>query len=405
MAIDISERRKKNRMEKLKRVFFRVFVLFCIAAAVFILIYTKDAWYSEMEGILTRVPELPGQSSLAEGNFPLALPEAETVNARAFGGGFAIITDTKVSAYDENGAELLSASHNYANPSLFAYENEFVTYDIGGKSFSVYRKGKLRYNKVLEEQLLLVRVKNGLCGAVTIGSKHPAVLTVYDSTGRDIFSFRSALRITDIAFNHDETGVFISLLSSKGGDLVSSVVYYSFTETGKDEKGTAIPLFESESFGTLTLSLTAVPAKTGEEMSDTLLLVGDRELAVLSDELKTLKQVIYNAPGTLKNYSVNGLNAAFLFSDDFSGSAELLIFDSDFMTRTVTIPIGVRAVKTAACEYGILALSDGKIDRITLAGADIIDIPIPGSYSSFFISENYIYLLGYGEINRLNLPA
>jgi hypothetical protein len=358
-----------------------------------------------MEGILTRVPALPGQSSLAEGNFPLALPEAETVNARAFDGGFAVLTDTKVSAYDENGAELLSASHNYANPSLFAYENEFVTYDIGGKSFSLYRKGKLRYTKSSEEQLLLVRVKNGLCGAVTIGSKHPAVLTVYDSTGRDIFSFRSALRITDIAFNHDETGVFISLLSSKGGDLVTSVVYYSFTETGKDENGMAIPLFESESFGTLALSLTAVPAKTGEEMSDTLLLIGDREIVVLSDELKVLKQVFYDTPGTLKNYSVNGLNAALLFSDDFSGSAELLISDSDFMTRTVTLAADVRTVKTAAEDYGILALSDGKIDRITLSGNDISDIPVPGNYSNILISGDFIFLLGYGEINRLNLPV
>ncbi|MDR0987579.1 MAG: DUF5711 family protein [Ruminococcus sp.] len=404
MAIDISERRKKNRLEKLKKVFFRVFVLFCIAAAVFILIYTKDAWYHQMEGILTRVPALPGQQSLAEGNFPLTLPEAETVRARAFDGGFAVISDTKTSAYDLNGTELLSASHNYANPAVFAYENEFVTYDIGGKSFSLYRKGKLRYEKTLSEQILLVRVKNGLSGAVTIGAKHPAVLTVFDNTGREIFSFRSVSRISDIAFNHNETGVFITLLNSKGGDLVSRVVYYSFTETGKDEHGTAIPTFESESFGTLTLSLTAVPAKTGEEMSDVLLLVGDRELAVLSDELKLVKQVIYDEPGTLKNYSVNELNASLLFSDELSGISSLLIMDSDYMTRSVTLPADIRVIKTAADDYGILALSDGKIDRINLSGIDVSDIPLPGSYSNFLISGDYIFLLGYGEINRLDLP-
>ncbi|MDR0904317.1 MAG: DUF5711 family protein [Ruminococcus sp.] len=405
MAIDISNRIKKNKIDKLKKVFFRVFVLFSIAAAVFILIYTRDAWYPEMEGILTRVPALPGQQSLAEGNFPLALPEAETVRTRAFDGGFAVLSDTKTAAYGTNGNELLSASHNYANPAISAYENEFVTYDIGGKNFSLYRKGKLRYEKTLAEQILLVRVKNGICGAVTIGAKHPAVLTVYDNTGREIFSFRSTSRITDIAFNHDDSGVFISLLSSKSGDLVSRVVYYSFTETGKDENGTAIPAFESETFGTLTLSLTAVPAKTGEEMSDLLLLVGDRELAVLSSELKLLKQVVYNEPGTLKNYSVNGLNAALLFSDELSNSSTMLIMDSDYMTKSVTIPSNIRMLKATADDYGILALSDGKIDRFSLSGIDISDIPLPGSYSSFIISGDYIFLLGYGEINRLDLPA
>ncbi|MDR0974513.1 MAG: DUF5711 family protein [Ruminococcus sp.] len=404
MSIDISARRKKDKALKLKKVFFRVFVLFCIAAAVFIVIYTHDAWYPEMEGILKRVPE--SRSGLAEGNFPLSLPESETVRAKAFEGGFAIISDTKVAAFDTNGAELLSVSHNYSNPAVSAYKNEFVTYDIGGKSFSVYRKGKLRYTKNLTEQLLLVRVKDGLCGAVTIGSKHPAVLTVYDSTGREIFSFRSTKRIADIAFNHDNTGVFISLLSSKGGDLVSNVVYYSFSENGKDEKGTAIPVYESDTFETLTLSMTAVPAKTGEEMSDILILTGDMELAVLSSELKLLKQVIYDDSGSLKSYSVNGLTAALLFNNA-GGSAtgeDLLILDSDYMVHKTVLPGDVYTV-AAQDDFGILALTDGKIDRISLSGNDIADIHLPGTYNNIFISGEYIFLLGYGEINRLDLPA
>jgi hypothetical protein len=404
-VVDVSELRKKQKKEKQKKIFFSVLILFIIAAVVLVIVFTHEKWYPGLEGILRRVPELPGttNATLAEGNFPLALPEAETIHARTVSGsdgGIALVTDTKTALYNKKGEEIFAASHNYGNPALFAYKTEFAAYDIGGKSFSVYKNGRVRFTKALDEQILLVRVFDGLCGVVTIGSKHPAVLTVYDNTGRNIFSFKSVDRITDVTFDRAKAGVYITLLSSKGGDLVSKLVYYSFSETAKSESGTVIPNFESDRFNTLSLSVTLIAAQS----EDLLLLIGDRELVILSSTLGILKQNTYSDYGNLKDYSVADSAAVVLFSGKDAGGADLLIMGADYNISEMHINKDIDAVSAVSSEYGILALSDNNIDRIDINGKDFADIKIPGVYNNMYTADGYIYLLGYGEINRLDLP-
>ncbi|MDR0943381.1 MAG: DUF5711 family protein [Ruminococcus sp.] len=407
MSIDISALRKKQKKDKIKKIVISVLIFFVIAAVVLVIVFTHDRWYPKMEGILTKVPELPGTAkevTLAEGNFPLALPEAETIHARTVSGtdgGIALVTDTKTALYDKNGNEILGVSHNYGNPALFAYGTEFAAYDIGGKTLSVYKNGRVRFTKTLDEQILLVRVFDGLCGVVTIGSKHPAVLTVFDNTGRNIFSFKSVERITDVTFDREKKGVYITLLSSKGGDLVTKLVYYSFTETAKDDSGAVIPIHESDWFNTLSLSVTLIAAQS----EDLLLLIGDRELVILSSSLSILKQQIYADFGNLKDYSVTDSAAVVLFEGKTSNSSDLLIMGADYNIREMNINKNIVAVSAVSNEYGILALSEDNIDRIDITGKDFADIKIPGVYNNMYTADGYIYLSGYGEINRLDLPS
>jgi hypothetical protein len=407
MAIDISELRRKQKKDKMKKIFISVLILFVIAAVVLVIVFTHEKWYPNMEGILTKVPELPGATkevTLAEGNFPLALPEAATVHARTVSGtdgGIALVTDTKTALYNKNGEEILAVSHNYGNPALIAKGTEFAAYDIGGKNFTVYKNARVRFTKALDEQILLVRVYDGLCGVVTIGSKHPAVLTVYDNTGRNIFSFKSIERITDVTFDREKQGVYITLLSSQGGDLVSRIVYYSFFETAKDDSGAVIPIYESEWFNTLSLTVTLIAAQS----EDLLLLIGDRELIILSHSLSILKQNIYTDFGNLKDYSVSDSAAVVLFEGKTENSSDLLIMGADYNIREMNINKNITAVSAVSNEYGILALSEDNIDRIDITGKDFADIKIPGVYNNMYTADGYIYLLGYGEINRLDLPS
>jgi hypothetical protein len=407
MSIDISEVRRKRKKDQTKKIFISVLIFFVIAAVVLVIVFTHDRWYPEMDGILKKVPELPIAAKpveLAEGNFPLALPETENIHARTVsgtGGGFALVTDTKTALYNKNGEEVIAVSHNYSNPALFAYGAEFAAYDIGGKSFSVYKNGRVRLSKNLDEQILLVRIFDGLCGVVTIGSKHPAVLTVYDNTGRNIFSFKSVERITDVTFDREKNGVYITLLSSKGGDLVTKIVYYSFFETAKDDKGAVIPIYESDWFNTLSLSVTLIASQS----EDLILLVGDRELVILSASLGILKQQTFTELGNMKDYCVTDSAAVVLFEGDTANSSDLLIMGADYNIKEMNVNKEIHAVSAVSNEYGILALSDNNIDRIDVTGKDFADIKIPGVYNNMYTADGYIYLLGYGEINRLDLPS
>jgi hypothetical protein len=415
MAIDVSNLQKKTKHEKLRKVFFRVLMLFVAAAAVFVVIYTKDAWYPEMEGILGRVPELPGFVRLAEGNFPVTLSsaDAETVRVQVTGNGIAFITDTKTAAFNAAGSELVSDLHNYGNPAIYAGGNSgnnntaetFAAYDIGGMNFSFYRKGKLRYSKTLDEQILLARTGTDRCAVVTKGSKHPAVLSVFDVNGQNIFNYKSITRITDVTFDRNSTGCYITLLDSAGGDLVSQVVYYNFTETGKDQNGTAIPQYKSDVFKTLALSLTPLSASAETETeTPPMLLVGDRVLAVLSPELKTVKeQPLTGNLGNLKSYSVREKAAVFLFESETRGGSELLFMDSFYSFKQVQIPADVTDVAAVSDTDGVLLLTDTDITGYSSSGVKISDIKLNDSFEHIFTDGKYIYLQGFNEINRIDL--
>jgi hypothetical protein len=399
MAIDVSNLGKKTKTDKLRQVFFRVLVLVLVAAGVFAVIMTKDLWYPKLEGILKRVPELPGTTKLAEGNYPIKLPDGEDAAVRAGSDGVAVVTDTKTAAYDAAGRELLTKSHTFENPAVYAYDNEFVAYDIGGMNFAVYRKGKLRYEKKLEEQILLGRVKDGLCGIVTKGSKHPAVLAVFDNTGQNIFNYKSIERIIDVTFDRTGTGCYITLIDSKTGDLVTSVVYYSFTEAGRDQNGTAVPQYKSPD--SLSLPLSTVLIQT--ELDDNVLIVGDKSLTMLTGKLELKKQFAYDDYGYPIGYSTGSDTAAVLFKGAERNSGSLVIMDVFGQVKHINVPYEVTAVAAVSSQYGVLALTDGRIDRYSVSGALTGNIPLTENYSGMITGGGYIYLLGYDEINRIDL--
>jgi hypothetical protein len=399
MAIDVSDLRKKRKRDKLRKVFLRVLILVLIGAGVFTVILTKDAWYPKLEGILKRVPELPGSSKLAEGNFPISLPEGEEAVVRATADGVAYATDTKTAAYDAQGRELLYVSHSFENPVVYAYDNEFVAYDIGGVNFAVYRKGKLRYEKKIEEQILLARVKDGLCGVVTKGSKHPAVLAVFDSTGQNIFNFKSVERIMDVSFDRTGTGCYVTLLDSTSGDLISKIVYYSFTGVNHDENGTVLPQFESINVITMPLAVSLIFT----ELSDNVLLEGDKSMVMFSHELELIKQFAYDDLGYPKGFSIGTDTAALLFEGAERNSSRLVFMDAFGQTKSVLTNEAVTAVAAVSAQYGILTLSDGRIDRYSLSGVKVGEIKLSENYSNLFVGGGFIYLLGYDEINRIDL--
>jgi hypothetical protein len=399
MAIDVSDLRKKRKQQKLRKVFLRVLILVLVAAGVFAVIITKDMWYPKLEGILTRMPELPGTSKLAEGNFPIKLPEGEKVVVRPTADGVAFVTDTKTAAFDSAGRELLSVSHSFENPALYAFDNEFVVYDIGGMNFGVYRKGKLRYEKKLEEQILLARVRNGLCGVVTKGSKHPSVLAVYDNTGQNIFNFKSVERIMDVTFDRNGTGCFITLIDSESGDLVSYVVYYSFTEAGRDENGTAVPQYKSPKI----LSMPLQTALIQTELNDNILLAGDKALVMLTPKLELIKQFVYDDYGYPKGLSIGTDNAVLLFEGRERNTSELVIMDLFGQTKIVATDREITAAAAVSSEYGVLVLSDGRIERIGVSGSFLGKTDLSENYNGLLQGGGYVWLLGYNEINRVDL--
>ncbi|MDR0947603.1 MAG: DUF5711 family protein [Ruminococcus sp.] len=399
MAItDISKRRHERQMKKILKIVFRVSILIIIAGTAAAVILTKDLWYPRLGGILSSDSGEQTETVLAAGEFPIIIPENKSLSVKLITDGFAMLTDTRLITYTSAGKVKLSSSHTFKNPVMNCSDDDIITYDLGGKKFSYFKKNKLGFTKETDRAILLGRVKNGYTAVVTESDKFLGDVFVYDANGNNIFNLNTTERLIDIMFNADCSGIYITVLNSKSGDLTSQIMYYSLTEITKDENGNALPLYQTEEYPTLSL-------QTAMFGDDKLILIGDRETLVFDYQCRLISQLDYSL--SLKTFDC-GKNTAMLIFEDFSGKsvhfAALNALDGKFLEFTSDFEI-----KDAVCtedeqgEAVIFILGENEIRQINTLNTELRNLSLTTEFLNIMSNGKYIYLIGFEEINRITV--
>ena len=72
MAVtDVSDLKKRRQRKKLGRFLKKFFIIFILALAVVLLVFTKSSWYPKLDGILTKIPVAENMNHIARGNSPI----------------------------------------------------------------------------------------------------------------------------------------------------------------------------------------------------------------------------------------------------------------------------------------------------------------------------------------------
>jgi hypothetical protein len=397
MAItDISTRRQQRQKKKILRIVFRISVLIIIAGIAAVIILTKDLWYPRLGGILSKTSGSQTETVLAAGEFPIIIPENKSLSVKLIKDGFAMLTDTRLITYTSAGKVKLSSSHSFSNPVMNVFDEDIITYDLGGKKFSYYKKNKLSFTKETDRAILLGRVKNGFTAVVTESDKFLGDVFVYDANGNNIFNLNTTERLIDIMFNADCSGIYITVMNSKNGDLTSQIMYYSLTEITKDENGNALPLHQTDEYSTLSL-------QTSMFSDDKLILIGDRETLVFDIQCNLISQLNYDL--TLKTFDCDRTSAVLIF-EDFSkksihfatigaSDGKISKFTSDFEISDVT------CTENEEGEAVIFILGENEIRQINTHNTELQNFPLKTDFLHIMSNGKYIYLIGFEEINRI----
>ncbi len=386
----LREKRKKNKIAKLLK---RLIIVLIAAGAVAAAILTKDLWYPRLDGILTKIPIAENSPELAEGYFPLSIDGGARYQLKPLDGNLAIADDTHFFVYTKDGKSVYTEQHTFANPVITVGNKKALLYDLGGKSFGLYSKYKNIYSKTTDEPILIARIGgNDTAAIVTKTDKYPSQLMVYDSAGKNIFNYRSSARIIDVTFNADSSGCYITTIGVSEGLMVSKILYYKFDHIDRDEMDNPLPIWETEDLKTLALSVQLF----GE---NDIIVFGDTFCAYFDINGNYLGGYDYKRP--LVDYSLDGSVAAMAFSNEERRVSELVTIDCNTgivsekaLDRTVlNLQVSGDAVYMQT-EYGI--------EACTSAGDVISDVELDTEYKSFLRMGNYIYLLGYDEINRID---
>ncbi len=381
--IVLLRRRKKRRRQLTKFMIFTVVITLGITA------YVKvDDWFPALEGIGNRFESVKSNNGgTTDGDFNISISGGIDYQVSNLNDYLAILSDAYLYVYNQDGELYAERQHAYANAMLQSSEKRVLIYESGGNRLCVENKRKNLYSKKLEENIIFARISdNGNVAVITNSENYVCKLTVLDETGDEIYSRNCVERVVDLTFNTEGTGCILSTSDAKDGEIITRLVAVSFDS--KEDKWT------SEAFNTLCL-------KTYYDENG-IFLIGDTKCAYYNS--KGIQEMTYNYPSTLVDwdYSVDGV--ALLFENETKRQSRFTTINSktkEYNEKLLNTS-GSKCVRL--CERNVFVMNKNGISRYGFKGTEETNISHENSYDKFIIIDDYIFLLGYDRIDRIDYP-
>ncbi len=378
---DINDIRKQKRRERaLKKLLIALFVVLAI-----IFIYAnRNRWFHKLEGIGSKYEDALDTDE----SFPITISKGAHYKLEMCGNSIVVLGNTSFKVYSENGTLCSNFQHAYTSPAVKTTSKRILVYDSGGVKFRVHSEDGEIYEKTTDGNILLARISDeGYAAVVTTSDMYVCTLYVYDDKGKSIYTRGCTNKITDITFKKDSQGCYATYVDVSNGVLTSAIDYYDFYDKAQSS---------DSSFGTVTptLALETVFFENGG-------------YSVVGDTIT----VFYDSQGNAeKTYSYDNVPTAFLA--DKSGKVALLFENKDMRCSnlilmqqngdiiTLTLPQGCSAL--AYLNGEIYTAADGALISYKFDGTLSKNIGISDKCSDIAISEDYIYILTYEKIEKID---
>ncbi len=385
--IDVKDLKRRRRAKKAKKFFKKLIGVLLIAVFGVLVYYTRDRWIPFFDGIATRyLPTAQNNGELAAGNFPIKITGSSDYKVGTMEGAFALLDDTNFCVYSVNGERMIYKQHHYANPFFCTNNKKALIYDMGGKTFSLESKYKTVYEKTIEDAIIFARLGgNDYAAVVTKSDSFVSVMTIYNSFGEEIFKWKSVdSRIADVDFLPSGSGCVVATVDASKGQLVSKLHRFNFDQ--KDE------IWASSDIDTMILSLKIMDDGRIAE-------IGDTKCAYYSSTGEYIGSYAYKT--SLVDYSVSGKQTALLFENEERRKSSLVII-GDIKENIKEISTSDSSKQVLAEDEKVLLMTEKSIDEYASDGSIRTDVKISDDYIDFHKIGNYIFLLGYSDINRID---
>lgn len=394
MAVtDVSILKKKRQQKKMMRFLKKFIIMFIIAAAIAAVVLTKDLWYPYLDGILTKIPSGNTSAELAEGEFPIAINGGADYQLETMDNAIAVLDDSHFIVYNNGAKQLFAQQHTLANPVMSVSSKKALIYDLGGTSFSLMSKYKEVYSKTTDSPILIAKLsENDYSAVVTKNDKFLSMLMIYDNNGENIFNYGSVTRIIDVTFNKDNSGCYITTISSEDGVLVSKMLYYRFDHIDYDAAGNPVPVWETEGLETLAVSVRLFGA-------DNIVVFGDNLCAYYDVNGNFIKSYEYDF--NLSGFDSEGNLAALIFKNTERKTTNLVTIDC-LSGEISERKLEYIAENIQVSHNLVYVQKHNGITAYTAYGAVSSEVTLESDYDDFRKNNNHIFLLGYDEINRID---
>lgn len=378
--IVILRRRRKRRRQMAK---FIAFIL--LASIIFGLYVKRDVWFPKLEGIGSRFQSVKSSGGELSGeNFPLNIFGGIDYQVGNLNGYLAILSDAYIYIYTEDGELYEERQHAYANAMLQTSGKKALIYESGGNKFRIDNKRKNLYTKKMEQNIIFARIsENGNVAVITTSDTYICKLTVFDDSGEEIYSRNCVERVIDLTFNEDGTGCILATSDAADGEIISKIISVSF-DSKKDK-------WTSDALNTMCL-------KTYYDRNG-ILVLGDTKCAYYSNNGELLTS--YDYPSSLVDWDYRDGKIAMLFENEIKRQNYFTTIDSEKREPNQNEFSNSSANCIRISGGQVLILSKEGIIKYDFNGGGEKNISSESAYEKFILIDNYIFLLGYDRIDRI----
>lgn len=375
----------KNRKKRRKR-FFKLLTLFLVMLVIYCLYFYRDLWLPKLKGIGKQYQTIVNNGKLAEGNFPIEINGGAEYQLCYGDDTLFLLSDAYIYYYNLDGGRIKKRQHPYTNPVLDISGGNAIIFESGGNEFTVENSDEILYTKQIDSTIMFARVSSkGLAAVVTTSANYACELTVYDKNGKNIYSRSCVDRISDISFTDNGKGCVLSFLGSDNGSLATNVREIRF-----DSKDS---LWESPPVDTLGLDTFGY--------SGGAVVIGFTACAYV-DNAGQIRSY-YKYDGDFAGGDSRGGKTAVIINDDDRRKYTLELFGSADNPITIEFDSPLKHVEV----YNGLAyvMSQSEIRAYDFSGGLRSTAAISDSYSEFRRSGDYIFLMSYNHIDRIDYDS
>lgn len=391
---DFSEVAKYKKDKKTKKLVEsmakKLIAVVLIATAACALVLTRDIWYPKLDGIVQKIPLTAQENTgeLAEGEFPIKISGGSDYQLLGMSRYFAMLDEMHLYIYDLNGNLNAESQHDYANPVMSVSGKRVLVYDLGGKKFRVENRHKNIFEKDTEDAILFAKISsNDNTAVVTRPGKALSALSVYNQNGEFIFGLTSNdMRIIDVSFTEYGDGLIVTTMGASGGDMVSKMTKYRF---GQKE-----PVWVSDTVNTMAMSV--------QPVNGGVMMFGDNKCVFFDSDGNYKTSFEYK--NTLVDFGCSSDMTAILFKDQERRRMSLMMINNaDYSVNELFIDGDANDLTVSGSEAYVL--TQGGVKAYYADGTEGPKADLENEYDGFVKIGNYIYLLGYDEINRIDFSG
>lgn len=379
---DVSLYRKKKK--KAKRIRTLIILLVIVAALIPVWIY-RDTIFEPLRGIASRIQTTTTESA----GYPISLTGRSDYTFCSMNDSFALLSDTYLYSYNENGGQNFALQHGYVHPMAVSNSKRVMIYDKGGHDFSLFNKTSEIYKGSIEDEVIVsVFLSNSEHTAVvTSGGRYSNVIYVYDGSGKWLYTQRFIDdNVMQVAFSDDNRYIYVTRVTSDNGDIVTKLSKYDISGDGTELWSQTISDCVS-----LALSIN----------SNILTVTGDSEILTYNSDSGELIGN-YSYQGTIENFDTSTSQKVFVI-DDYTDDGKKLILLNEKCEITASVAVTADVKRIRVGDNTITVMTESDMTQYDYSLESVKKTLLTDSYSDFIKVGGSILLMGYDSLDCIQL--